>query len=124
MKTALAYNKEYAFNAICPYYTMFPLEYPLGIINKYRAIAPVVLDPFCGRGTTLYAARKLGFKAYGLDTSPIAAAIAQAKLASAAVEAVMALAEELVAKTPRDVPDTAFFRTAYPRRHRMATSTT
>ncbi len=62
MKTALAYTKEYAFNAICPYYTMFPLEYPLNLINKHRNHAPVVLDPFCGRGTTLYAARKLGLQ--------------------------------------------------------------
>ncbi|WP_374535026.1 DNA methyltransferase [Phenylobacterium sp.] len=113
MKSALAYNKDYAFNAICPYYTMFPLEYPLGIINKHRKNAPVVLDPFCGRGTTLYAARKLGFQAYGLDTSRIAAAIAQAKLASATIEDVMALAETLVAVAPKDVPNTAFFRKAF-----------
>lgn len=113
MKSALAYNKDYAFNAICPYYTMFPLEYPLGIINKHRKSDPVVLDPFCGRGTTLYAARKLGVQAYGLDTSPIAAAIAQAKLASATIEDVMALAETLVAVAPKDVPNTAFFRKAF-----------
>lgn len=113
MKSALAYNREYAFNAICPYYTMFPLEYPLGIINKHRKNAPVVLDPFCGRGTTLYAARKLGFQAYGLDTSPIAAAIAQAKLASATIEDVIALAETLVAVAPKDVPNTAFFQKAF-----------
>lgn len=113
MKTALAYNKEFAFNAICPYYTMFPLEYPLGIIKKHLKDDPVVLDPFCGRGTTLYAARKLGFEAYGIDTSPIATAIAQAKLAKASIDEVMKLAEELVAKAPKDVPKTKFFRTAY-----------
>lgn len=113
MKKALAYNKDYAFNAICPYYTMFPLEYPLGLINKHRKNAPVVLDPFCGRGTTLYAARKLGFKAYGLDTSPIAAAIAQAKLASATIDDVMALASKLVATTPKEIPGTTFFRRAF-----------
>jgi hypothetical protein len=92
---------------------MFPLEYPLGLISKYRKDAPVILDPFCGRGTTLYAARRLGFKAYGLDTSPIAAAIAQAKLASATVEDVMALAEELVATKAKDIPDAPFFRTGF-----------
>ena len=113
MKSALAYNKDYAFNAICPYYTMFPLEYPLGLINKHRKDVPVVLDPFCGRGTTLYAARKLGLKAYGLDTSPIAAAIAQAKLASATIEDVMALATKLVATKPKDIPSTEFFRRAF-----------
>ncbi|WP_425668424.1 DNA methyltransferase [Agrobacterium radiobacter] len=113
MKSVLAYNKDYAFNAICPYYTMFPLEYPLGLIGKHRRNDPIILDPFCGRGTTLYAARKLGFNAYGLDTSPIAAAIAQAKLASARLEDVMALAEKLVATEAKDVPSTLFFEKAF-----------
>lgn len=113
MKSVLAYNKDYAFNAICPYYTMFPLEYPLGLISKHRKNALVVLDPFCGRGTTLYAARKLGLKAYGLDTSPIATAIAQAKLARTTIEDVMVLAETLVAAKPKDVPITPFFQKAF-----------
>lgn len=113
MKSSLAYKKEYAFNAICPYYTMFPLEYPLSIINKFRAERPIVLDPFCGRGTTIYAARKFGFRAYGLDTSPIAASIAQAKLASAKAENVLALAEELIESPPHNIPDSDFFRAAF-----------
>jgi hypothetical protein len=50
MTRALAYDKAYAFNAICPHFRMFPLEYPLRIIRKHRADAPVILDPFCGRG--------------------------------------------------------------------------
>lgn len=113
MTRALAYNKSYAFNAICPYYTMFPLEYPLHIIRKHKIDAPVILDPFCGRGTTIYAARKHGLKSYGFDTSPIATAIARAKLASASLEDVIALGERLVARTPKHVPETAFFKRAF-----------
>jgi len=113
MATALAYDKAFAFNAICPYYTMFPLEFPLHLLKKHKKQRPTVYDPFCGRGTTIYAARKLGLRSYGLDTSPIAVAIAQAKLASAELESVMALAKQLVAKTPRDVPDSPFFRRAF-----------
>lgn len=113
MPTALAYNKNYAFNAICPYYTMFPLEYPLGIIRKHQRNFPVIFDPFCGRGTTLYAGRLLGLRAYGFDTSPIAAAIARAKLASASADDVLDLGEELLARSPRKVPVTPFFRRAY-----------
>jgi DNA modification methylase len=85
MQSVLAYKKDFAFNAICPYYTMFPLEYPMRILEKHRRMSPVILDPFCGRGTTLYAARRLGLRAYGLDTSPIGAAVAQSKLASASL---------------------------------------
>ena len=32
-----------------------------------------VLDPFCGRGTTVFAARTLGHAGYGVDSSPVAA---------------------------------------------------
>ena len=113
MTSALAYQREYALNAICPYYTMFPLEFPLRILNKHRRAAPVVLDPFCGRGTTLYAARKHGLASYGLDISPVAAAIAQAKLASATAESVLALAARFISASPASVPETPFFQTAF-----------
>jgi hypothetical protein len=52
----LAYNPSFALNAICPYFTMFPLEYPLKVLRQHRVAKPVVVDPFCGRGTTLFAA--------------------------------------------------------------------
>jgi len=115
MTTVLAYKKDFAFNAICPYYTMFPLEFPMHLLRKYQGKSPTVLDPFCGRGTTIYAARKLGLRSYGLDTSPIAVAITQAKLASAESKNVVALASELVARTPKDVPDKPFFKRAFSR---------
>ena len=113
MKSNLAYKKEYAFNAICPYYTMFPLEYPISIIGKFKSKSPVILDPFCGRGTTIYAARKVGLRAFGLDTSPIAASIAQAKLARARAKNVLKLAEEFLEISPEDIPDNDFFRAAF-----------
>lgn len=113
MATSFAYKKEFAFNAICPYYTMFPLEFPMHLLRKHRASAPTVYDPFCGRGTTLYAARKLGLRSYGFDTSPIAVAIARAKLASAELGKVIALAEKFVAGTAKDVPDKPFFKRAF-----------
>jgi hypothetical protein len=92
---------------------MFPLEYPLQIIRKHKGDLPVILDPFCGRGTTIYAARKLGLKSFGFDTSPIAVAIARAKLASASLEDVIALGETLVAVPPKQVPETPFFKRAF-----------
>lgn len=110
----LAYSKEHALNAICPYFTMFPLEYPLGILRKRRREQPTVLDPFCGRGTTLFAARKLGLTAWGIDSSPIAVAVAKAKFATSDTESTIQLAERLIVETdPVDIPDTEFFRKAY-----------
>lgn len=113
MHSPLAYNRDYALNAICPYFTMFPLEYPLRIIKKHKRDNPIVVDPFCGRGTTIYAARKGELRSYGFDTSPIAVAIAKAKLSSASSADILALATQLIGNEPRDIPDTPFFSKAY-----------
>lgn len=111
---ASAYRKENTLNAICPYFTMFPLEYPTRALNKHRKDRPVVLDPFCGRGTTLFAARKLGLAAWGIDSSPVAVAIARAKLASCDIEAPLELAARFISETdPEKVPDSPFFRAVY-----------
>lgn len=110
----LAYNPSYALNAICPYFTMFPLEYPLRVLKRHRNRRPVVMDPFCGRGTTLFAARALALESWGIDASPVAVAIAKAKLANASAEDALCLAQVLIAGIePQQVPDDAFFRTAY-----------
>jgi len=114
MPRSLAYKPENSLNAICPYFTMFPLEYPLKVLKKYRKSNTVVLDPFCGRGTTLFAARALGLHSIGVDVSPVAVAIAKAKLAYAESHVVLNLAEELISKfIPVDLPDSRFFEMAY-----------
>ncbi|QIK53788.1 site-specific DNA-methyltransferase [Dysgonomonas sp. HDW5B] len=66
-------------NSICPYFTMFPLSFPYKVL-RYAKRTDLVYDPFCGRGTTNFAARLLGMSSYGVDSNPIAQAIAQAKL--------------------------------------------
>lgn len=110
----LAYRKENALNAICPYFTMFPLEYPYQVLKKHRKDTPVILDPFCGRGTTLFAARTLGLSAWGIDTSPVAVAIAKSKLASCSVEEPLTLAHKLISEVvPTQIPESSFFEAAY-----------
>ncbi len=69
-------------NAICPYFTMFPLSFPYKTLQN-AAKTDLVYDPFCGRGTTNYAARLLGISSYGVDSNPVAFAVAQAKLINA-----------------------------------------
>ena len=69
-----------ALNAVCPYYTMFPLAFPFGVLSRRSQPRQWVLDPFCGRGTTTFAARLLGLPSVGLDSNPLAAALAAAKL--------------------------------------------
>lgn len=108
MSRGLAYNTKYALNAICPYFTMFPLEFPFKVLKKHIRANPVVLDPFCGRGTTVYAAREMGFSSWGFDTSPIAVAVAKAKLASSSKEGVIKLAKKLIATEAQEIPIEAF----------------
>lgn len=90
-------------NAICPYYTMFPLEFPLEQLRLYPDAARV-LDPFCGRGTTLYAARLTGRSAVGIDVNPVAVSIAQSKLVRATVRGVVGLAGKILERVDKCEP--------------------
>jgi hypothetical protein len=104
-----------ALNAVCPYYTMFPLEFPLGVLARRGRPNQWVLDPFCGRGTTTFAARLLGLPSVGLDSNPLAAALAAAKVPSVSARQVIATAQYILHKLPEPtaVPEGAFWRRAY-----------
>ncbi len=87
---------EMALNGICPYFTMFPLDFPLSVLRERASAGDVVLDPFCGRGTTNYASRLLGLSSIGIDSSPVAVALAQAKLANATPDAIVRATAEIL----------------------------
>lgn len=101
-------------NAVCPYYTMFPLAFPLAALSDAEENA-AVLDPFCGRGTTAYAARLLGLRATGIDADAVAVAIARAKLATGTAAQVEARCAELLEATPEpaSVPAGEFWELAF-----------
>ena len=83
-------------NAICPYFAMFPLDYPLNIIEKYRCKS--ILDPFCGRGTTNMAARMKGAYSVGIDSSNVAYAISSAKMVDTTPSQIMKTYEEITSE--------------------------
>lgn len=92
---------------------MFPLEFPLRVLRRHKS-ARVVVDPFCGRGTTLFAARALGLRAVGIDASPVAVAISQAKLSQATTRDTVALARRLIQRTATPtIPQGEFWRRAF-----------
>lgn len=93
-----------ALNAICPYYTMFPLAFPFHVLDGRAKKGDWVVDPFCGRGTTNFAARLLGLPSYGVDSSPVAVALTQAKLADARVSDVVRTARRILDSMPSRVP--------------------
>lgn len=103
---------RYKLNAVCPYYTMFPLEFPMAVLKGVDRNS-IVFDPFCGRGTTNFAAQTYGIKSYGFDASPIAIAIAKAKLANTDVDSVMGLLDELLQLPEVDVPEGDFWALAF-----------
>jgi DNA modification methylase len=103
-----------ALNGICPYFTMFPLEFPLNILKRKARPGDVVLDPFCGRGTTNFAARLLGLRSLGVDSNPVAAAITAAKLAKTTVDEILAEARRILTeREARQIPAGDFWQWAF-----------
>lgn len=103
-----------ALNAVCPYYTMYPLSFPLSVLERRSAQGGWVLDPFCGRGTTNFAARLLGLSTVGIDSSCVAVALAQAKVMSATPAGILSVARRIL-RTPSDhvVPSGEFWTNAF-----------
>lgn len=117
-------SSRHRLNGICPYFTMFPLSFPLTALQEISdncSRAPDhrrlgwVLDPFCGRGTTNLASRILGIPSVGIDISPIAVAIASAKAVSPSPEEIVGEAQRILAggAEPREVPTGEFWELAY-----------
>src|SRR5439155_298763 len=93
-------------NGLAPYYTMFPLAFPFAALADAKP-GDWVMDPFCGRGTTILAARLRGLPSVGVDSNPVAGAIASAKLAMVRASEVISLAREILDNPkPGPVPNT------------------
>ena len=64
---------------------MYPTQKPVALVSEFVRLfsnpGDTVLDPFCGSGTTLYAAKELRRKAIGCDLSDEACALAEKRLA-------------------------------------------
>ncbi len=74
-----------------------------------------VLDPFCGRGTTNFAARLLGLRTIGIDASPVATAATQAKLVAPTPEEIICTVSTILHQRRKvtQVPEGEFWELAY-----------
>lgn len=57
----------------------FVPQIPAALIGSLTAPGALVLDPFCGAGTTLVEAQRLGRSAIGIDLNPISCLVSRAK---------------------------------------------
>ena len=68
------------WKGIGPYYAMFPPEFADEVVRRHSRPGDAVLDPFAGRGTSLFSACCLGRTAVGIEISPVGSVYANAKL--------------------------------------------
>lgn len=108
-------KKQTALNGICPYFTMFPLDFPYTILSEHAQPNEWVLDPFCGRGTTNYASRVLGLPSIGIDSNPVAVALSEAKIANTSPHLIMRTAKRILKEIqePQEIPTGEFWQWAY-----------
>lgn len=66
-------------HALHPYPARFIPQIPQKAIQSYSSPGDIVLDPFCGCGTTLLESILAMRRAIGIDSNPVAVLIAQAK---------------------------------------------
>lgn len=73
-----------------PYYAMFPMDFALETIASHTQQGDWILDPFAGRGTSIFAAAMLGRKGVGVDIHPAGWLYGNVKLYPAAKDEVLA----------------------------------
>lgn len=69
---------------------------PRAAIREFTEPGDVVLDPFCGSGTTLIEAKLLGRRAIGADLNPLSVLISRAKLSDVSPAQLQARLEQIL----------------------------
>lgn len=83
---------RYSSHGLHEYKGKFNPQMAKAMLNVFH-VSPnqLVLDPFCGSGTSLVESEQLGIRALGMDINPMAVYLANAKLASLSVPATQIL---------------------------------
>lgn len=84
-----------------PYYAMFPIPFADTIVRRYTARGELVLDPFAGRGTSVFSAAAQGRHGIGVEINPVGWVYAKTKLDAAERDAVEARIEHLGLRSSR-----------------------
>jgi hypothetical protein len=85
---------RHRFHSICPYFAMFPEQF----VQKHLVWSEpgdIVLDPFVGRGTTVFQALLSDRQAIGGDTNEVAVCVSRAKATAPRLERVLSRIDQL-----------------------------
>lgn len=66
--------------AVGPYYAMFPMDFAFEVIEKYTQPGDRILDPFVGRGSSIYAAAAKERTGCGIEINPVGWVYSSVKL--------------------------------------------
>lgn len=83
------------WSGVGPYYAMFPVRFANEIVQRYTRQGDTVLDPFAGRGTSVFSAAAHGRTGIGIEVNPVGWVYARAKLKPASETSVIETIEEL-----------------------------
>jgi DNA modification methylase len=64
-----------------PYYAMFPIDFAFNVVEKYSKPGQSIIDPFAGRGSSVFAAGALNRKGIGIEINPVGWVYGKTKIA-------------------------------------------
>lgn len=64
-------NAESRWARLGPYYAIFPLDFAFEVVEKYSKEDDFIIDPFAGRGSSIYAGGVLGRHSLGIEINPV-----------------------------------------------------
>lgn len=86
---------EGRWSGVGPYYAMFPVGFANTVVRRYTRPGDTVLDPFAGRGTSVFSAATQGRTGIGIELNPVGWVYARTKLKPAGEDAVVERFKEL-----------------------------
>ena len=99
------------------YYAMFPIEFAFDIVKEYSEPGQLILDPFAGRASSVFAAATQKRYGLGIEINPLGWVYAQTKLQPATqgnverrLKSLVDMSEACV-QEPMELPE--FFRMCY-----------
>jgi DNA modification methylase len=81
-----------------PYYAMFPISFAFDVVKKYSQKGQRILDPFAGRGSSIFAGVALGRESVGIEINPVGWLYGNVKIHPALKEQIIGRLDEIYIK--------------------------